>query len=424
MGSPYRDFQSARDEAARCLYCVDAPCVKGCPTEIDIPQFIRLIRWNDIKGAKKIIKESNCFGGLCGYLCPAEELCEKNCVYAKVRFPIQIAALQRFACDNAEYAFTIDRRISSKKKVAILGAGPSGLSCGIQLRAYGYGVEIFEKHCSIGGIVVREIPTFKIPQSAIDKELDELDFRNIRINFGMEVDREFFESHLVEEYDAAFLAIGLSKAKRVSLMARDLGNVHEASDFLGFVKKGALAGIGGICITIGGGDTAIDCARTALQIGAERSVVAYRRSRKEMPAGEQEYLESVRQGVEFLWMTSPVGLKGKKKVTEVTFIRNELVASESVGRRQPRQLPGTEFSFPADNVVFALGKDPYEELQSILGERYAAINLDTLQIGESKFFAGGDCVNGGKTVVQAVAEGKRAASSIDRYLRSSDPALL
>ena len=416
MKSVNATAQWARSEASRCLFCVDAPCMKGCPTEIDIPQFIRLLRWGDVKGAKEIIKAANCLGTLCGYLCPSEELCEKNCLRSKIDSPIRIAALQRFACDHGQYRLETLRPRGVKKRVAVIGAGPAGISCAVELRNLGYKVEIFEREGEIAGTVAREIPEFKLPRSLIDREMKELEIDKIKIHFGIEVDPKKLETE-IEKYDAVFLGVGLSKAREARLKGETLKNVFDASVFLSRAKNGRVKKLKGVCVTIGGGDTALDCAKTALRLGATRSVVAYRRSQREMPAAEPEFLTSVREGVEFLWQVSPVRLIGEEKVAQVEFIRTELESS-SAGRRRFKEIPGTKFKFPADAVILALGKERDDLLNSIPETGKKAINPETLQLGDTKYFAGGDVVNLGKTVVEAVAHGKKAAHSIDRYLRT------
>lgn len=416
MESADQTFQWAYTEASRCLFCIDAPCIKGCPTQIDIPQFIRLLRWKDIKGAKEIIKTENCFGTLCSYLCPSEELCEKNCVRSMIDFPIKIAALQRFACDNADYQYQVEERKWTGKSVAVIGAGPSGLSCAVQLNAFGHNVEIFEKEKFITGTISKEIPDFKILKEVIDKELSELGIDKIKVRFGVEVDQELLENEIGKQYDAIFLAVGLSQSRRSELSKKNLKNVYNASAFLKSVKDKLIKQIKGVCVIIGGGDTAIDCARTALRLGAKRSIIAYRRSKHEMPATEAEFIQAVREGVEFLWQISPVRLIGQKKVAEIEFVRTELVPSRSGGKRKVKRALGSKFKFPAHVVVLALGKHRDEEIASILDRPKLTVNPETLQIGNTKYFAGGDFINRGKTVVEAVAHGKKAALCIDGYL--------
>jgi NADPH-dependent glutamate synthase beta subunit-like oxidoreductase len=418
MDSVCHTLQWASTEASRCLFCLDAPCVKGCPTQIDIPHFIRLIRWRDVKGAKEVIKETNCFGGLCGYLCPTDQLCERDCIYSKIGFPIQIAALQAFACDHADYGLKIDSDKKIDRRVAIIGAGPAGISCAFTLKAFGYEVEIFEKEKFLMGTVASEIPEFKLPPSVLEKEMKELNPEQMKIHFGVEIDRDTLVNQIAPRFDSVFIAVGLNCLKNIELNKKNLKGVYEASMFLKSAKDRAFDRIKGVWLIIGGGDTALDCARVALRLGAKRSVVVYRRSKREMPGDQAEFEKATEEGVEFLWQLSPVRLIGTEKIREVELIRNVMVSSASEGRRNFKPLPGTKFKFKVDHVIFALGKERDYEMAFLLDNKKMTIHPDTLQIGKSKYFAGGDFVNGGKTVVQAIAEGKRAARSIDGYLRS------
>jgi NADPH-dependent glutamate synthase beta subunit-like oxidoreductase len=418
MESTDRSCQLAYTEASRCLYCVDPPCVKGCPVEIDIPGFIRLIRWKDIKGAKEIIKKSNCLGTLCSYLCPSEELCEKDCVRSRIDSGIKIAELQRFACNYPYHYSGVDAAKEIHKRVAVIGGGPAGISCAVQLSALGYEVEIFEKEKFIAGTVAKEIPEFKIPRGVVEKEISELGIDQIKVHFGVRVDRELLKNEISKQYDAAFIGIGLHESRKGELDTKKLKHVYEASDFLSSVKTGVFKQIKGTCVTVGGGDTAIDCARTALRLGAKRSMIAYRRSKNEMPAAAAEFMQAGKEGVEFLWQVLPIRLLGKGKVAEIEFVITELVSSKSGNRKGFREIRNANVRFPADVVVLALGKDRDGEIASFLDLRKMTLNLDTLQIGNTKYFSGGDFVNGGKTVIEAVAHGKKAALSIDRYLKS------
>ena len=417
MDSTYLTLQWACHEASRCLSCFDAPCVKGCPAKIDIPQFIRRLKWGDIKGAKKTIKKANCLGALCGYLCPSEELCEKNCVRIQMDTSVKIAALQRFVCDQGVYRLEIETDKRTNRRVAVIGAGPAGISCAIALRDFGHEVEIYEKEKFITGTVMKEIPEFKIPQGVIEKEVGELAIDKIRVYWEREVDQKLLED-ITKAYDAIFFGIGLNKSKEAKFNLKGLKNVYDASEFLHSVKTKEKKQVKGICVTIGGGDTALDCARTVLSLGAKRSMVAYRRSKNEMPAAEAEFLDSVKKGVEFLWQVSPVRLIGQKKITGVELIRTELVPSKNGGRKKFKEIPGSKFKFPADAVIFSLGKN-HDDLSVVILERgKRKIDPDTLQIGDTKYFAGGDFVNQGKTVVEAVAHGKMAAVYIDKFLKS------
>jgi len=412
-------LQWACDEASRCLFCLDAPCVEGCPAHIDIPLFIRLIRWRDLKGAKKVIRSGNYFGSVCGYLCPSEELCEKKCVHGEIDRPLSIAALQKFACDHASYDIDLVGKDPSGKRVAIIGAGPAGLSCAIQLREFGHEVEVFEKEPFLAGTITKEIPLAKIPQEVVDKELQELAVDKLNVHLGVQVTDEFFGENIENKFDAIFIGIGLSRARRAGLNEQKLRNVYNASAFLSLIKQGEISQVEGVSITIGGGNTAIDCAVTALCYGAQRSIVAYRRSGDEMPADEADFLKAVKKGVEFMWMVSPSRLVGEQKLSEVVFLRTILSPAQAGGRKKFVLLSDSEFAVPADILVFALGKDRGHELDSLLGRNEGSVGDNNFRLGKSNIFAGGDCVNHRNTVVEAMIEGRLAAREMHSYLDSS-----
>lgn len=409
--------QWARSEASRCLYCYEAQCIKGCPANIDIPRFIQLIRWGDIKGAKKIIKEANSLGGLCAYLCPAEELCEKNCACGKYSQSIRISDLQKYACDHGSYDFTVKSENGTGKKVAVIGAGPAGISCAVQLKSEGYEVTIFEKEKDIGGIVTKEIPRYKIPQQVIEKELAEIKKFNVRIEYKKYIDDEFLTGSVLPEYDAVFISIGLNADRDGGITK--LVNVYYASEFLSLALTGKLANMRGACVTIGGGDTAVDCARTALRLGASRSIIAYRRSPGEMKAAEYNYLSSVKEGVEYHFMVAPEKIRGTEKAEALEFCRTELTGAGQDGRKSFEKVAGYPLILPVDYLVLAFGKERSANLGSLLAGPKTNINEETLQLADSKVFAGGDFVNRGKTVVEAVAHGKKAADSIIKYLEKA-----
>ncbi|MGI6423659.1 MAG: FAD-dependent oxidoreductase [Tepidanaerobacteraceae bacterium] len=407
--------QWARKEASRCLFCFDAPCKKDCPAEINVPLFIRLIRWGDIVGAKKVIKGSNILGGICAYLCPSEELCQKNCNCGQLGEPIQISDLQCYACNNADFKYEIKSE-PTNKKVAVIGAGPAGLSCAMKLKSFGHSVDIYEKEDCLGGTVAREIPPERIPQEVLQRDIEELNLTNnkVRTYFNMKVDKAFFEK-LIDTYDAVFISTGLDKEREMDLINKSYDSVYYSSDFLTRVKKGLINKVDGTFITIGGGNTAIDCARTALELGAERSIIAYRRSKKEMPAYEREFIEASVEGIEFMFLVSPKDIRRKGKGIEIEFCRNKLVPGKGK-RKSFTVVDGTEFTLSVDMAVFAVGMDA-DVFNELIGEENIKINPENLQIGNTKVFSGGDCVNENKTVVQAVADGKKAALGIDKFLK-------
>ena len=410
----YRHLQWAGNEAGRCLYCLDAPCVEACPAHVDIPRFIRLLRFRDIRGAKGVVKEGNCLGGICGYVCPSGELCEKSCTRGRLDEPVRIAQLQRFACDGAEYCPEVSR-IVSDRRVAVIGAGPAGLSCAYTLRSLGYEVELFEKERFLAGTVTREIPEFKVPGEVIERELDELGTDGLTIHLGVEVTLPMLEE-MAGRFDAVFMGTGVARDRMVELPGRELEGVYDASRFLSSVKQGTILDLSGTCVTVGGGNTAMDCARTALRLGASRSFLAYRRSRLEMPADEAEFMKAVKEGVEFLWQVSPVRLEGDTAVRGAEFIRNELRAGDGDSRRAFSPVPGSELRLAAETVVFALGKDRDGVFDDLLRSCGRAGSGSPTDLGGTAVFAGGDCAGGSRTVVESVAQGKNAALAIHRSL--------
>jgi glutamate synthase (NADPH/NADH) small chain len=416
MKEDRQQLQWVTREASRCLFCYEAPCQEACPSRVDVPQFIRMLRWGDINGAKRVIKRDNCLGGICAYVCPSEELCEKHCTFGKMGDPIPIARLQRFACDNAEYSGYEVPSDLVNKRIAIVGAGPAGLSCAHELLLLGYQVEMFEKEQFLGGTVTREIPNFKVPNKVIDRDVRELCTEKIMIHQGVSVSREFIENVLSAQFDAVFLGMGLAKARRAQVAGGNLGGQYDAETFLKMVKEGQIGELSGVCMTIGGGNTAMDCARTALRLGAMRSIVSYRRSRREMPADEVEFIKAVKEGVEFLWQTVPSSLSGNSEIRAITLARTEPSGECGQDRRSFLPVSGTDFIYPANVVIWSLGKDRNALFNDVADACEGPVDTETLRMGSSKFFAGGDCINSRQTVVEAVAQGKRAARSIHAYL--------
>ncbi|MCX5839635.1 MAG: FAD-dependent oxidoreductase [Deltaproteobacteria bacterium] len=416
MKEDRHQLQWVMREASRCLFCYEAPCKEACPSHVDVPQFIRMLRWGDIKGAKRVIKRDNCLGGICAYVCPSEELCEKNCTFGKMGDPIPIARLQRFACDNAEYSGYKALSNLVNKRVAIIGAGPAGLSCAHELHLLGYKVEMFEKEKFLGGTVTREIPDFKVPDKVIDRDVRELCTEGIMIHKGVSVSQEFIENVLSAQFDAVFLGMGLTQARLAQVVGGNLAGQYDAETFLKMVKEGQIGKLSGVCITIGGGNTAMDCARTALRLGAIRSIVSYRRSRREMPADEAEFIKAVKEGVEFLWQTVPSALNGNGEIHAITLTRTEPSAESGQERRSFLAVSGTDFIYPANVVIWSLGKDRNTVFNDVADACEGPVDTETLRIGSSKFFTGGDCISSRQTVVEAVAQGKRAARSIHVYL--------
>ncbi len=333
MSAINQTLKDIQAEARRCLYCVDAPCQKGCPASVDVAQFIRHLRYADVKSAKRVIKQANPLGGICGTLCPSEELCQKNCTMGRCGAPIHIRDLQKFACANAAYSPVLPE--ANGKKVAVVGAGPAGLGCAAALAALGYQVEVFEKDACAAGVVAREIPGYRIDGAVVDNDLAELPGERVRIHYNSPVAAEDITGKLSNEYDAVFVGAGLSADRMSGVDIAPGAPVVGCSRFLAGLKSGAVESVSGTVVVIGGGDSAIDAVCSSLEFGAEKAVLAYRRSRGEMPACDEEFLAAADKGVELMYMVSPVSIAAEGDGAEVTFVRNRLVE-----RRGPQGVRG------------------------------------------------------------------------------------
>jgi NADPH-dependent glutamate synthase beta subunit-like oxidoreductase len=395
------------NEAGRCYYCVDAPCIKGCPAGIDIPQFIRCFKSGNIRGAKREIKRANYLGGICGYLCPSEQLCEARCVRAKSGEPVKIRELQKFICDNVDY-FNHKSKEANGKKAAVIGAGPAGISCAVKLAQHGFSVDVYEKEKGKGGTVLTEIPEFRVPNSVIKRDLEENDSKNINYFYNQEIDETSLKENM-KQYDAVFLSTGLSVEREPGVKYQKSEKIINSAEFLRESKNGEIKSIQGSVIVLGGGDTAIDAARMAQKLGAESVIIAYRRSKKEMPAGEEQFIDGMTDGIQILYLTTCISIDNGSPMA-VRFIKNRLVPGENGGRSNFIPVEGSGFTLYADNIIFAFGKKPLDLIGSL------KVNKETLQAEGTNLYVGGDAYNGGGTVVEAVRDGKAAADSIIRKL--------
>ncbi len=409
-------------ESSRCLFCYDAPCVNACPTGIDIPLFIRQIGAQNSIGAAKTIYDSNYFGYACGKVCPTEVLCEGACVYNHQDVkPIEIGRLQSFATGKAissgKKLFITGK--SNGKKVAVIGAGPAGISCACELCMIGFEVDVCEAKEKPSGLTVYGVAPYKITN---EEALDEMSYLEkqfgYKVQYGKKISTKEELENLEKKYDAIFIGVGLGKTAELKIKGEELENVFGATEFVEKLRMNHhKTSVPKKVIVLGGGNTAMDAASESARMGAEKVILAYRRSKEEMPAYDFEYDLAKGVGVKGLFNVSPVEITGNGKVNGVKFIRTETVNGK------PQTIDNTEFVEECDWVIKATGQSKQTGLLSTI----AGLKLDDkgkiavnekFQTTNKKYFAAGDAVSGGEEVVNAVANGKKAAWGIKEYLKS------
>lgn len=415
----------AMAEAARCLFCHDAPCVKGCPVGIDIPGFIKRIKTRNYPGAIKIIREANVLGGVCARVCPSAEQCEKNCSSSGLSEPIAIAALQRFVTDmEAAKGIKLPPQAESTgKKVAVIGSGPAGLSAAAELTRLGYSVTIYEAAHRPGGVMAYGIPPYRLPFIVLDQEIRPI-LERVELKAGCMVGKDISLEDLKKDFAAVFIGCGLGEPVALNIPGEELPGVVNAQDFLAAVNHAVENGcekptVGKRVAVLGGGNVAIDAACTAKRLGAEQVMVIYRRSEAEMPAWKSEVAFAREEGIEFRFLETPVAVLGNSVVSGLRLIRMALGEPDESGRRRPVPVAGSEFELAADMVIKALGQNAKPAFGLATDKKGLLLVNEEGQTSDPAVFAGGDAVNGGLTVVRAVAEGRRAAQGIDKYLRGA-----
>jgi dihydropyrimidine dehydrogenase (NAD+) subunit PreT len=438
---PYENITAAKVDANRCLFCYDAPCMKSCPTSIDVPKFIKQIVTENIKGSAKTIFSSNIMGAGCSKVCPVEKLCEGACVYNLLEEePIPIAKLQRYSTEKAmENKWQLfQRKPSVGKKVAIVGAGPAGLSCAHVLSREGIDITIYEKESKGGGLMTYGIAAYKVtPQFCEDEVNYILSIGGIEVKYNQEFGKDLPAgrqgislAELKKNYDAVYLGIGVGVARQLEIPGEDLQGVEDAISFIYNIREKGYSSVpvGDKVAVIGMGMTAIDAATQAKRLGAKEVTMIYRRTEVEKPCTQVELDIAKLDGCEIIWLAAPKEIKSDGlpagvsakvgKVTELVCSKMILGEPDASGRRSPVDT-GETFSLEVDMVIKAAGQVPFEELitSSGINNKNGKIVIDSSCATNIKgVFAGGDAVNGGKEVVDAVQAGKDGAKAILKFL--------
>jgi dihydropyrimidine dehydrogenase (NAD+) subunit PreT len=426
---PAMSVRQAAVEAARCLYCFDAPCTIACPTHIDVPAFIKKISTGNLLGSARVILSANILGESCGRVCPTEVLCEGACVmHEKGEAPIDIGRLQRYAVDYIrERKIALFRRGSPNgKRVACIGAGPASLACAAELAKWGYDVAIFDSNELPGGLNTYGIAAYKTRATDSLREVEMIRDLGVTFRQKVQVGRDISFGELERQFDAIFIGVGLGETRELKLPGEDQRGVYGAIEFIETTKVEPFPAIeiGRRVACIGAGNTAVDVVTAARRLGAETVYLIYRRSEQEVPAFDYEVELAKKDSVVFLWQTQPVRVLGRDgAVSGLECVRTRPGSPEARRRRDAEPIPGTEFTLNVDMVVRAVGQEPVTEfLHAVNGLELnpnGTVKIsERRQTGNPKYFAGGDCTNGGKEVVDAVAEGMSAARGLDAWLGS------
>ncbi|PAE96634.1 NAD(P)-dependent oxidoreductase [Shouchella clausii] len=426
---PPLSTQEATDEATRCLYCYDAPCITACPTGIDIPSFIQKITTNNLTGSARTIMEANPIGASCARVCPTEELCEGACVLNQTSKPIMIGKLQRYATDwaiqNEKPLFTAGKR--NGQKVAVVGGGPAGLSAARELALLGYAVTVYEAETEAGGLDTYGIVSFRLPKRISLWEVEQVKSLGVSIQTNTRIGVDLSLAELQQSFDAVVLAVGMANVPPLGIPGEELHGVYDAIDLVKATKSTTLPKQfqGKRGVVIGAGNTAIDGATCAVRLGAENVKVLYRRTEAEMTAYQFEYEFAKQDGVEFRWLVSPIAVLGDEKgrVTALKCAEMALTEADESGRRTPRPT-GATFVIKTDFIIKAIGQARHRWLEDVgIATHNGVISIDYhYETSVKGVFACGDAIFGqgqGEAMVVAAAEqGKQVAYAIDKKRRS------
>ncbi len=431
--------EMAVEEAQRCLNCKHMPCVSGCPVNVQIPKFISLIAQGKFADACAAIKETSALPAVCGRVCPQESQCEAKCVRGIKGEPVAIGRLERFAADwdmkNGKHE--IEKPVSNGHKVAIIGAGPAGLTCAGDLAKKGYEVTIFEAFHKAGGVLVYGIPEFRLPKAIVQKEVEGLEKLGVKVMTDMVIGKVLSIDELMNDmgFEAVFVGSGAGLPMFMGIEGEDLVGVYSANEFLTRInlmkayldeydtpiRKGKSVAV------VGGGNVAMDAARSAMRLGAEHVYIIYRRSEAELPARREEVHHAKEEGIEFMLLNNPVKINGDENgsVKSIECIKMELGEPDASGRRRPIPIEGSNFEIPVDTVIMSLGTSPNPLIRTTTegleaNKHGCLIADDKMATTREGVYAGGDAVTGAATVILAMGAGKTAAASIDEYIQNKN----
>jgi len=433
--------EQAIAEASRCLQCKKSPCVAGCPVQVDIPGFIALVREGKFAQAARKIKETNVLPAVCGRVCPQEDQCEALCVLGKKGEPVAVGRLERFVADYEREHDLMQKpelEAATGKKVAIVGSGPAGLTCAAELARQGHAVTIFEALHEMGGVLVYGIPEFRLPKKILKVEIEALKDLGVELQTSAVIGKlDTIEELMAEEgFDAVFVGTGAGLPTFMGIDGENLLGVYSANEFLTrsnlmrayeFGHSDTPIARGQRVMVVGGGNVAMDSARTAKRLGAEKVILAYRRSREEMPARAEEIHHAEEEGIEFHLLTAPIALAGddEGRLASATMQRMQLGEPDDSGRRRPVPIEGDVYDEPLDVAIIAIGAGANPLISSTTPELeinkwgYIVADEATGATSMAGVYAGGDIVTGAATVIEAMGAGRRAAAAIHEYLSES-----
>ena len=431
------DEAMVREQASRCVQCASPACVTGCPLGNRIPEWIELAAEGKFLEAAAISRSTSSMPEICPRVCPQEKLCEGACVIHAPEEPICIGAIEKFINEYAiaRGAGHVATAPPNGIRVAVVGAGPGGLACADELSQLGYAVTVLESQLLPGGLLMFGIPAFKLDKQVVERRVNILRQQGVEFKSGVTVGKDVSLDQLLKDFSAVYLGIGALKPKPLGVPGAELEGVLQGLPFLAQKNAPISLGLAPVdvkgkrIVVLGGGDSAMDCLRTAIRCGASDTVCAYRRDLANMPGSRKEYANALEEGARFMFLTNPVAVEGngEGKVTTVRCVQMELGEPDASGRRKPRPVAGSDFTLPADLVLIAYGFDPVpfpadSDLSRIAVNDWGAIKADENQMTSVPgVFAGGDVVRGPSLVVHAVRDGRKAAAGIDQYLTRKRP---